>query len=224
MSIKAVLFDMDGVLIDTEDLILEAAIRALKDFGVNAVPEDFEEFVGAGENKFVGGPAIKHGVEFVPEMKDRTYEIYAELLSDKPERVYDGVLDVINYVKERYKCAVCSSADYTKVKHNLNAIGIDESCFGAVITGSDIENLKPHPDIFLAGAKKLGVPAENCVVIEDSLNGIIAAKSAGMMSVAVTTYYDKETIEREVSPDLIIENITGFPNALKKLDDERICL
>ncbi|MBP9989151.1 MAG: HAD-IA family hydrolase [Ruminococcus sp.] len=217
MEIKAVLFDMDGVLIDTEDLILEAAIRALKEFGVNAVPEDFKEFVGAGENKFVGGPAIKHGVDFVPEMKDRTYEIYWELLKDKPERVYNGVLDVINYVKDRYRCAVCSAADLTKVRHNLRAIGIDESFFGAVITGSDIEKLKPNPDIFFAGAKKLGVNPENCVVIEDSLNGIRAAKTAGMTSVAVMTYFDKETLKKEVNPDYIIKDIRFFPDVLEKI-------
>lgn len=217
MEIKAVLFDMDGVLIDTEDIILDAAIAALKEYGVNAVPDDFKEFVGAGENKFVGGPAMKHGVEFVPEMKDRTYEIYWDILKDKPERVYDGVLNVINYVKDRYKCAVCSAADLPKVKHNLTAIGIDESYFGAVITGSDIEKLKPHPDIFLAGAKKLGVEPKNCVVIEDSLNGIRAAKAAGMTSVAVMTYSDRETLEREVAPDYIIEDVRSFPQILESI-------
>ena len=220
MKIKAVLFDMDGVLIDTEDLILEAAIRALREFGVNAVPEDFKEFVGAGENKFVGGPAIKHGTKFVPEMKDRTYEIYAELLRDKPERVYDGVLNVISYVKDRYSCAVCSAADFPKVKHNLNAIGVDENFFGALITGSEIEKLKPHPDIFLAGAEKLGIEPENCVVIEDSLNGIRAAKAAGMMSVAVMTYFDRKTLEAEVSPDIIIRDVREFPDALKQLEQK----
>lgn len=208
---------MDGVLIDTEDLILKAAIDALKEFGADTVPEDFTEFVGAGENKFVGGPAEKHGVKFVPEMKDRTYEIYAELLAKKPEAVFEGVLDVIHYVTDRYKAAVCSAADLTKVRHNLNAIGISERDFGAIITGSDITLLKPHPDIFLAGASKLGCKPEKCVVIEDSLNGIRAAKAAGMVSVAVMTYFDRETLEKEVSPDYIIKDVRSFPETLEKI-------
>lgn len=209
---------MDGVLIDTEDLILEAAIRALREFGAETEPEDYTPYVGAGENKFIGCPAEKHGLTFVPEMKSRTYEIYAGLLKDKPGAVFPGVRDVLEYVRSHYSCAVCSAADKTKVLHNLNAIGVTEDFFGALVTGSEIEKLKPHPDIFLAGAAKIGVEPERCVVIEDSLNGIRAAKAAGMVSVAVMTYFDRETLETEVSPDVIIRDVRDFPEALRQIE------
>lgn len=216
MTIKAVLFDMDGVLVDTEELICLAAIEALKKYGVNAVPDDFTEYVGAGETRYIGGPAEKYGVKFVPEMKTEAYAIYEKLLKERPEAVYPGTLDVIKYVKERYRAAVCSAADYAKVKINLNAIGVDDSFFGALVTGSDIKRLKPAPDIFLTGAGKLDTDPEYCVVIEDSINGIKAAKAAGMMSVAVMTYFDRETLEG-IGPDLIIKDISEFPSALEKL-------
>ena len=218
MKIEAVLFDMDGVLVDTEELILKAAMASLKEYGIETSPDDFTEFVGAGENRYVGGPCEKHGGTFVPEMKYRAYEIYEELLKAKPEAVFEGVTDVIKYVGDRYSMAVCSAADYEKVKINLNAIGVEESIFGGFITGSDIVRLKPYPDIFLAGAKKLGADPGKTVVIEDSLNGIRAAKAAGMMSVAVMTYFDRETLEKEVSPDIIIRDIREFPAALEELE------
>ena len=77
---NAVIFDMDGVLVDSEPIICAAAIRALAEFGVAAKPDDFEPFVGAGENRFVGGVAELHGKTFVPEMKHRTYDWYLKLL------------------------------------------------------------------------------------------------------------------------------------------------
>ena len=78
----AVLFDMDGVLVDSEPIINAAAIRALAEFGVTARPEDFEPFVGAGEDRYVGGVAELHGRKYIPEMKRRTYEWYLKLLPE----------------------------------------------------------------------------------------------------------------------------------------------
>lgn len=217
MSIKAVLFDMDGVLIDSEAIILEAAIIGLKDFGVNAVPEDFTPFVGAGETKYLGGPAEKYGVPFVPEMKTVVYAIYADLLKEHPDAVYDGVFDTVNYVKSKFRAAVCSAADLTKVEHNLKAIGVTPDFFNALVTGSDVTRQKPFPDIFLKGAELLGVEPSECVVIEDSLNGIRAAQAAGAVSVAVTTSFSREVLEKEVAPDYIIDDIMQFPALLEKI-------
>lgn len=217
MSIKAVLFDMDGVLIDSEAIILEAAIIGLKEFGVNAVPEDFTPFVGAGETKYLGGPAEKYGVAFVPEMKTVVYAIYADLLKDHPDAVYDGVFDTVNYVKSKFRAAVCSAADLTKVEHNLKAIGVTPDFFNALVTGSDVTRQKPFPDIFLKGAELLGVEPSECVVIEDSLNGIRAAQAAGAISVAVTTSFSREVLEKEVAPDYIIDDIKQFPALLEKI-------
>ena len=78
----AVIFDMDGVLVDSEPIINAAAIRALAEFGIEARPEDFEPFVGAGEDRYVGGVAELHGKAYVLEMKHRTYDWYLKLLPE----------------------------------------------------------------------------------------------------------------------------------------------
>ena len=217
MNIKGVLFDMDGVLIDSEPFILEAAIEGLKQFGVNAQPDDFTPFIGAGETRYLGGPAEKYGVAFRPEMKTVVYAIYADILKQHPDAVYDGVFDVINSVKAKYKAAVCSAADLVKVEHNLNAIGVTPAFFDALVTGSDVTRQKPFPDIFLKGAGLLGLPAEQCVVVEDSINGIKAAKAAGALSIGVTTSFTKEELEEKSKPNYIINSIKELPDILKKI-------
>lgn len=217
MNIKGVLFDMDGVLIDSEPFILEAAIEGLKQFGVNAQPDDFTPFIGAGETRYLGGPAEKYGVAFRPEMKTVVYAIYADILKQHPDAVYDGVFDVINSVKAKYKAAVCSAADLVKVEHNLNAIGVTPAFFDALVTGSDVTRQKPFPDIFLKGAGLLGLPAGQCVVVEDSINGIKAAKAAGALSIGVTTSFTKEELEEKSKPDYIINSIKELPDILKKM-------
>ena len=217
MNIKGVLFDMDGVLIDSEPFILQAAIEGLRQFGVNAEPDDFTPFIGAGETKYLGGPAEKYGVAFRPEMKTVVYAIYADILKQHPDAVYDGVYDVINKVKAEYKAAVCSAADLVKVEHNLNAIGVTPAFFDALVTGSDVTRQKPFPDIFLKGAELIGVPPENCVVVEDSINGIKAAKTAGAVSIGVTTSFSREELDEKAGPDFIIDDINQLPGILNKI-------
>lgn len=217
MQIETILFDMDGVLIDTEQIILEAAIIGLKEFGVNAEPEDFAPFVGAGETRYLGGPSAKYGVEFDPRMKTIVYEIYADLLKEHPDAVYPGVLETVREIQQKFKTAVCSAADRTKVEHNLNAIGIGPEFFTALVTGSDVEKQKPFPDIYLKGASLCNTEPEKCIAIDDTLNGIKAANAAGCVSVAVTTTYSAQELIDEAKPDYIIDDIRKFPGVIKEI-------
>jgi HAD superfamily hydrolase (TIGR01509 family) len=191
--IKAVIFDMDGVLVDSEPIIRAAAIRALAEFGVAARPEDFEPFVGAGENRFVGGVAELHGKTFVPEMKRRTYDWYLKLLPSMG-KAFPGGKELLELLHNKgVPCAVASSADRVKVEANLTQVlGVPLGLFAAIVMGEDVKRLKPYPDIFLEAARRLGVPPAACCVIEDAVNGVQAAKAAGMRCVAVTTSFPAE--------------------------------
>ena len=96
----AVIFDMDGVLVDSEPIIRAAAIRALAEFGIAARDEDFAPFVGAGEDRFVGGVAELHGAKFVPEMKRRTYDWYLKLLPTMG-KAFPGGKELIETLNKR---------------------------------------------------------------------------------------------------------------------------
>ncbi|MBO4264493.1 MAG: HAD-IA family hydrolase [Clostridia bacterium] len=207
MKFEAVLFDMDGVLVDSEYTMASAAIAALSEWGASAVHEDFVPYIGAGEDKFVGCVAEKYGLKYELEMKDRAYEIYGEMI-EKHSIAFPNVKKVFETLKKSgVKMAVCSSADAVKVKYNLRSIGFDRDYFDAVLTGSDVKRKKPFPDIFLLAAKNVGAEPENCIVVEDAVNGILAAHNANMASFAVTTSFDRETLIEKTKPDYIGDDI-----------------
>ena len=187
---RAVIFDMDGVLTDSEPVINAAAIAGLKEFGVDAKPADFLPFVGAGEDRYIGGVAALYGKEYVTEMKDRVYEIYLEML---PSRIqtFAGVHDLLTALRNNATpLAVASSADRIKVVANLEAIGVDLSWFAIIVTGEDVEHKKPAPDIYLYTARKMALDPAACTVVEEALHGVQAAKAAGMRCVAVAHSFE----------------------------------
>lgn len=191
---QAVIFDMDGVLTDSEPVINEAAIRGLREYGISPAPEDFAPFVGMGEDRYIGGVAEKHGLEYRVEMKRRVYEIYLEILPGLL-RGFPGVHELLASLRARkVALAVASSADRIKVEANLRGIGVELGWFGAVITGEDVTARKPAPDIFLAAAKGLGLSPAACCVVEDALSGVAAAKAAGMRCVAVATSFPEPAL------------------------------
>jgi beta-phosphoglucomutase len=208
--IKGVLFDMDGVLVDSERYICEAAIKMFAERGVKAKEEDFIPFVGAGENKYVGGVAEKYGVkEDIKIIKARTYEIYGQIVKGRLEPL-DGVHDFIKKCKAKgLKLAVATSADRIKMEINLREIGLPENTFDATINGLEVERKKPFPDIFISAAKKLGLDAIDCLVVEDAVNGVEAAKAAGAHVLGLTTSFTTKELHKA---DWTAENLAFAPD------------
>lgn len=207
MKYKAILFDMDGVLIESEWLMRDTAIQALAEYGVQAKHEDFLEFTGCGEDRFVGGVAEKYGLTYTFAMKERAYDFFGQRVMEETD-VPEGVKEMIETLHSRgLKLAVCSAADRRKVLYNLMAVGVTEDTFGAFITGSDVERKKPFPDIYLMGASRLGVEPKDCLVIEDAISGIQAAHAAGMDAVAVPTTFSKEELQSRVKPEYLLNRI-----------------
>lgn len=188
--IEAVLFDMDGVLVDSEEYIRTAAVAMFKEKGYLVSPEDFLPFTGMGENRYLGGVAERHRIPFDLEKdKARTYEIYAAIATGKLFAL-EGVHEFITDCRKRgLKLAVASSADPVKVHINLDEIGLDRSLFRAIVTGLDIERKKPAPDIFLKAAQLVDTPPGHCLVVEDAISGVRAGKAAGARVLALTTSF-----------------------------------
>lgn len=210
MNVSAILFDMDGVLIDSEDVMAKAAILALSEFGVEASPDDFLPFVGRGEDKYIGGVAEKHGVRYVTAMKDRAYEIYGTLVGNEA-RVCEDVLPTLRALHTRgVKMAVCSSADRVKVRYNLRTIGADDDLFGAIVTGSDVERKKPAPDLYLRGAALLGVKPEACLVVEDAPSGIQAAHAGHIPAAGITSSFSAQELMEQAQPEYTIDKLSGL--------------
>src|SRR5205823_9281197 len=153
-SIAGVIFDMDGVLCDSEPFIAAAAIEMFRQvYDLRVAREDFAPFVGAGEDRFIGGVADKYGVKItMPRDKQRTYAIYLEMIKGKL-RPLPGAVPFIHDCRARgLKIAVATSADRVKLVGNLEQIGVPAETFDAVVTGDDVERKKPDPQIFLLAA------------------------------------------------------------------------
>ena len=207
MKYKAILFDMDGVLIESEFLMRHSAIQALAEYGIEAKHEDFREFTGMGEDKFVGGVAEKYGHTYTFDMKERAYDYFGEQVKEMAH-VPAGVKEMLMALHEKgLVMAVCSAADLRKVRYNIKAIGVDESIFSALVTGSDVERKKPFPDIYLEGARRIGMDPKDCLVVEDAVSGIKAAHAAGMDAVGVPTTFSKEELAERVNPEYLLNEI-----------------
>lgn len=193
--IKGVLFDMDGVLADSEEFIRTAAILMFKELGLKTKHEDFFEFIGAGEDKFLGGVADKYNFIFdIPSGKARTYEIYANIIIGKLNPL-PGVHSFIKKCKEKgLKTALATSADKTKMDSTLKEIGIQEYTFDAVVNALDVNRQKPFPDIYQKAASLIGLKTYECLVVEDAVNGVKAAKDAGAKCLGLTTTFTKEDL------------------------------
>ena len=209
---KAILFDMDGVLIESEYLMRSSAIRALADYGVTARHEDFLEFTGMGEDRFVGGVAEKHGLVYKTEMKELAYDYFGQKVKEEAH-VPAGVKEMLEALHGMgLTLAVCSAADLRKVRYNLMAIGVDETIFSALVTGSDVARKKPFPDIYLEGARRIGTDPEDCLVIEDAISGIQAAHAAGMDAVGIPTTFSQEVLQEKASPEYLLDEIRNLTN------------
>ena len=204
--IKAVLFDMDGVLVDSEEITYQAAVQMFKLRGVTVCKEDFAPYIGAGDVAYLGGAAEAHGLKYDRQMSVVTYEIY-DKLAEKHNIAYENTYKTVAALKDMgVMRAVCTSADKVKMEINLRVTGLS-SMFDALINGRDIKRNKPAPDIYLKGAEVLGVEPGQCLVIEDAKNGILAAKAAMMHQCAVTTTFTEEELKSTVRPEFIVSDI-----------------
>jgi beta-phosphoglucomutase len=208
--IKGVLFDMDGVLVDSESFICEAAVIMFSELGLKVSSEDFQPFVGMGENRYIGGVAEKYRIEVdIEQVKAKTYEIYGTLIRGKLSLLPGAMKFVAECRKKRFKLALATSADRIKVEINLKETGLSPDSFHSIITGHDVKNKKPSPDIYLKAANSLGVDPRECLVVEDAVSGIEAGKAAGCRCLAVTSSFDAELLK---GADWICDSLLNVPD------------
>jgi HAD superfamily hydrolase (TIGR01509 family) len=208
--IGGVLFDMDGVLVDSESFICKAAIMMFAELGLIVSPEDFQPFVGMGENKYIGGVAEKHGIIVdIEQVKARTYNIYEKIVSGKLSPL-PGSHEFISKCRNKgLKLALATSADTIKMEVNLKEIGLSRNTFDSIITGLDVKKKKPFPEIYLKAAKNLGLKPGNCLVVEDAISGIDAGKAAGCRCLAVTTSFETAALK---GADWICDSLLNVPD------------
>lgn len=177
-TVELVIFDCDGVLVDSERLSVEVDRRVLAEFGWHLTHEQIL-------HRFVGRSSAHFRAELEEHLKrslpDDWEEPYLQWYADAFERdlvAVPGVEDALDRIP--WSTCVASSGPHEKLRHTLGLTGLRARFEGRIFSATEVAEGKPAPDLFLHASSRMGVPPERCVVIEDSRFGVAAARAAGM--------------------------------------------
>lgn len=208
--IKAVIFDFDGIIIDSEPLWVEAEIEVFKTVGVELKPELCRQTTGLNTQD-----TIQYWHNVHKWTGKSTFQLYKEIMEAMQTLIFeradlkDGFLDVLQlFVDKKIPVGVASSSPLKLITTALKKFHLFE--FFKIISSSENEEFgKPHPALYLGATRKLGINPVNCLAFEDSLNGAIAAKAARMKLVTVPDSHDYASTRFDFS-DLKLASLTQF--------------
>ena len=218
------IFDVDGVIADTEAANARASIKVFADFlGLDGVVrKDFEAGLGRGAEEYVKAGARTHGLELADEQIQKItqlrQEYFLKVLKEEPMPPFPGVLELMEKAMQRedFRLAIATSGTHEKSRAVLEAAKIPYKKM-VYIHGDHVKNKKPNPELFLLAAEGINIEPANCVVIEDAPNGVEAAKNAGAKCIAVT---NSTTTENLSQADLVCESLEHIDlDMIRELSD-----
>ena len=221
MNIKAVLFDMDGLMVDTESLATEALIHSAKKQGYEMTREETFQVLGFTtqsiyefwENYF------KNSDISGKQLVDDHYKYTENVLFTTGPKKMPYIEELLMYLKDNnYKVAVASSSSMKHIKNNMEKTGL-KKYIDEFASGAEVKNGKPAPDVFLLAAERLGVEPKKCLVLEDSKAGVIAGSSAGAKVIMVPDMF-KPDDECKGKAYKIVNNLGEVINMLEENNNE----
>lgn len=213
---KAVIFDMDGVLIDSEPLHFESDKLTFREFGLEVTDSVLNNFVGVSNSEMWEKLRIDFDIAApVQEILEKQAVHKMRLFSGDALKPVEGVSELLTFLKDNnVATGLASSSPVDFIMHILGGLHITEY-FKAVVSGEEVNQGKPEPDIFLKAAELLGIAPEDCIVIEDSGHGIAAAKKAGMRSIA---YRNPNSGSQDLSAsDYVVDSMAEASSILKSI-------
>lgn len=196
MSIEAVIFDMDGVISDTQKYHAKAESRLLKEhFDISLCPEKITERFAGVANKvmfeqILSENDVEINVDKITEIVSKKWDVMFEILDTDLQAIHfvEQLIDKLRAAQ--FRLAVASASTPKFINRVIKQLGL-LNYFEFLVSASNVENGKPAPDIFLRASSLLGVPPQKCVVIEDGVSGMIGANRAGMKSIGLVSEKDK---------------------------------
>ncbi len=217
--LKAVIFDMDGVLVDSMSYHAEAIQHIFDEIGVEMDQQDIFEKEGERTvdiitfllNKGTGN-ASNYDVLDIVERYIAEFKRIVEL------KVFDGMQECLSELKESFDLAVVSGSDRPIVDDIIQTLYPET--FKAIVSGDDVERGKPQPDPYLKAMKMLGISSHEAIVIENAPMGVESAKKAGLCCIAIPTYLDPEKLQQA---DMLIKEHKELVEFLRKLEPSYTC-
>lgn len=205
--VKAIIFDMDGLLIDSEFCWDEARKRMAKEVGVEWNSDDHKAVMGVSTHEWVSYMIKRLSLTISPQEVEETIvnsmkEIYAENIPFLP-----GALEAVSLAHTHYPTGLASGSPQKLIDTVTGSPSLLGK-FHVILSGDSFDHGKPSPDIYLAAAKELNIDPEQCVCLEDSGNGILAGKNAGMKVIAVADKRFMPSEEKLANADVILNSLT----------------
>lgn len=208
--IKAVIFDMDGVITKTQAIQSTAESKVFASIGIKISPREIiDKYSGWKDWDMFKDMVNQHKTKkSVEALRQQKWALVYKEISKKPVPVVPGVLSFIEKLQQSgYPLAIASATNRKFITKILTGLHIKEK-FKIIVSGDEVKQGKPNPEIFLLAASKLETPPELCLVIEDAQNGVRAAKTARMKCIAITTSFTKDELQEA---DRVIDSFSGAP-------------
>lgn len=204
VAVRAVIFDMDGVIVDSEPYSMQALIDTLRLYGIEPTEEDLRRSYGRRIRDDFVDYFAHYGVTADVNIAMAHKEARYYHLATGHLQPFPGVMSLLARLRDRgYRLALASSGDRVKVAFGMQALTLN-SIFEVVVSGNDVTYSKPDPEIYVTAAQRLGVAPCQCVAIEDAPAGVEAAKRAGMTCIAVANSVPPLQLQKA---DLIVTSL-----------------
>lgn len=199
--IKLAIFDMDGTIADSEKIAQRVTIDYFKSKGITINKKEQKDVFGLNWKDLVREILKRNGMEYSQTLKDTLKERYVRTMKKEVEAI-PGAHDLLRYLKESLQLALATNSRMREVDIICSKLDFNKF-FDLKLARDHVKNAKPDPEIYLKTADNFNVNPDECIVFEDSVVGIKAAKAAGMSCIAITTTYQPEFLKEA---DLIIES------------------
>ncbi|NLK96784.1 HAD family hydrolase [Defluviitalea saccharophila] len=203
---KAFIFDMDGVIIDSQPIHFEVDALVLKEFGVDIDQKELEKYAGRANEDIWTDLKTKYNLkQAVPEIIEYLLSKKIQIFKESKNGPIEGIIELIQKLDEaKIPMAVASSSPRALIETVMEMFNIRDY-FAYIISGDEVRKSKPEPDIYLTAARKMNVEPKDCVVLEDTKNGVMAAKAAGMKCIG---FHNPNSGDQDLSKaDVIVESI-----------------